>query len=111
MKNHMDVRKGLRIAGLLLLLGVSLGAYGFARTGERTGCPGKVVCPVTGEEICKDQCPLVDANRADCPGEIECPLTGELVCRDRCPLAVSAEVSTQAAASDDDLPPCCRGKK
>lgn len=24
---------------------------------------------------------------ADCPGRIECPLTGELVCVDRCPLA------------------------
>lgn len=25
-------------------------------------------------------------DRADCPGKIVCPLTGELVCKDRCPL-------------------------
>jgi hypothetical protein len=24
--------------------------------------------------------------RSDCPGQIVCPLTGELVCKDRCPL-------------------------
>lgn len=27
------------------------------------------------------------SHRADCPGKIVCPLTGELVCKDRCPLA------------------------
>jgi hypothetical protein len=26
------------------------------------------------------------AERADCPGKIVCPVTGELVCIDRCPL-------------------------
>lgn len=25
-------------------------------------------------------------DRADCPGKIVCPLTGQLVCNDRCPL-------------------------
>lgn len=28
----------------------------------------------------------VSADRPDCPGQIKCPLTGERVCRDRCPL-------------------------
>ncbi|MDA1195610.1 MAG: hypothetical protein O2894_10555 [Planctomycetota bacterium] len=28
----------------------------------------------------------LDPNRADCPGMIECPLTGELICADECPL-------------------------
>jgi hypothetical protein len=37
----------------------------------------------------------VDSGRADCPGKIECPLTGEVICRDECPLdaaAVESEV-------------------
>lgn len=29
--------------------------------------------------------------RPDCPGTIICPLTGELVCRDRCPLGSGAK--------------------
>lgn len=32
----------------------------------------------------------LDPDRPDCPGRIVCPLTGELVCRDRCPLAPGA---------------------
>ena len=31
-------------------------------------------------------CPTVDPDRADCPGRIICPATGEPVCIDRCPL-------------------------
>ena len=30
--------------------------------------------------------PLKDPARADCPGLIECPITGELICADQCPL-------------------------
>lgn len=36
------------------------------------------------------------AQRADCPGKINCPLTGELVCKDRCPLGEQA-ASEQSA--------------
>ena len=107
MKKNTIVRKGLWIAGLLLMLGVSVAAYGFSRAGERVDCPGKVLCPLTGEVVCKDQCPLVDANRADCPGKLECPLTGELVCRDKCPLGANGKT----AEADKALPACCRGEK
>lgn len=31
---------------------------------------------------------LQDPNRADCPGMIECPLTGETICADECPLTI-----------------------
>ena len=24
----------------------------------RADCPGTIICPLTGEEICKDKCPL-----------------------------------------------------
>ena len=99
--------KILWTAGLLLVLGVSVAAYGFTFGSARIDCPGKVVCPITGEEVCKDQCPLIDASRSDCPGKIECPLTGELVCRDECPLG-AGKAEAQAKS---DLPPCCRGKK
>ncbi len=74
--------------------------YGSAET-QRSDCPGRIVCPLTGEEICKDQCPLIDASRADCPGKIECPLTGELICRDECPLGTSPKGEAAAGAS------CC----
>lgn len=30
------------------------------------------------------------ATRADCPGMIACPITGELVCIDRCPIETDA---------------------
>ncbi|HYE60710.1 MAG TPA: hypothetical protein VD997_01830 [Phycisphaerales bacterium] len=29
---------------------------------ERPDCPGKIVCPLTGETICADQCPARKAN-------------------------------------------------
>ncbi len=78
------------------------GSYGSAET-QRSDCPGKVVCPLTGEEVCKDQCPLIDASRGDCPGKIECSLTGELICRDECPVETSPEGEAAAGAS------CCAG--
>lgn len=34
----------------------------------------------------------VDPNRPDCPGQIVCPLTGELVCRDRCPASGETQI-------------------
>jgi len=71
----------------------------------RADCPGKIVCPATGELVCRDKCPLIDANRADCPGRIECPLTGELVCRDRCPLGEET-----AADQGEALPACCQSR-
>jgi len=81
-------------------------AYGFSQADEQSACPGRLVCPLTGEEVCKDECPLVDASRSDCPGRIECPLTSELVCRDRCALA-----STNSSASIEAEPPlCCRNR-
>lgn len=73
-------------------------------TADRPDCPGKIRCPITGEMVCRDQCPRIDANRPDCPGKIECPQTGELVCKDRCPLtsAVSVDTDVQAPRA------CCR---
>jgi len=90
--------KILWLSGLLLLLGVTVAAYGFpVGPSSRNDCPGKFVCPLTGEEVCQDQCPLIDASRSDCPGKVVCPLTGELVCRDECPLgAGKAELQAES---------------
>lgn len=101
----MLTRRNLLSAGVTALAATALGASGLAGASKSAtpgaACPGKIVCPLTGELICRDQCPRVDLNRADCPGRIECPLTGELVCKDRCPL------DGQMAAP---LPECCAAK-
>jgi len=65
---------------------------------ERADCPGTIVCPLTGELVCRDRCPRIDAGRPDCPGRIECPVDGELICKDRCPAGASVA---------EELPPCC----
>ncbi len=100
------------IATLLgLLVGGSVWAVsdaGDTTDAPRADCPGKITCPLTGEEVCKDQCPLRDTAREDCPGKIECPLTGELVCRDRCPLN---EAKATEKTVDAELPPCCRNNQ
>lgn len=56
MTKNVAVKTGL--ASLALLLGISLGAYGFNRGDDRANCPGKVLCPLTGKEVCRDECPL-----------------------------------------------------
>ncbi|MBI4603497.1 MAG: hypothetical protein HY721_16215 [Planctomycetes bacterium] len=42
---------------VLLGSGIALSGLGFAG-GERPDCPGKIICPITGEEVCADRCPL-----------------------------------------------------
>lgn len=96
------------LAGFVVVLAVGALAAGVPLTGagasggERPDCPGKITCPLTGEEVCRDACPTVDANRSDCPGRIECPITGELVCVDRCPAETSERSNPEAR------PTCCR---
>jgi hypothetical protein len=92
----------LGLGGLVL---AAVSAFGFANAkSERADCPGKITCPLTGEVICRDQCPNVDPDRADCPGRIECPLTGELICVDQCPAAKTE------AGKGEDVPACCQKK-
>ncbi len=79
MNRKRIVWKGMGIVSVLLLVGVAVAASGFDGSTERADCPGKVVCPLTGELVCRDQCPLGS--------------------------------SGNASASDNELPPCCRGKK
>ncbi len=87
---------------------------------ERSECPGKILCPITDDLVCRDRCPLgsktiaektpvccssdVDASRPDCPGRIVCPLTGQLVCTDRCPL------DTEQVKDESAVPSCCQNR-
>lgn len=95
--------KFLAIGAVIGLLSAGTGwmATGAADT-TRPDCPGKIVCPLTGDEVCADRCPVADQQRSDCPGKVECPVTSEPICADRCP-ADPAEAKPQAA-----VPPCCR---
>ena len=97
------MKKKAIVFSVVVMAVAGLAVFPFASAGvESSRCPGKVVCPITGEEVCKDQCPLIDQQRADCPGKIECLLTGELVCSDECPLGESVVA---------EKPSCCLGSK
>lgn len=91
---------------IITLTGLGLATLGAAKLAtaqaDRPDCPGRIVCPRTGELVCRDKCPTVDQDRPDCPGRIVCPLTGKLVCKDRCP--AEQDKSNAIAA----VPSCCR---
>lgn len=89
--------------GAAVVAAAGFAAYSAASAG---GCPGVITCPLTGEKICKDECPMVDTQRADCPGKIECPIDGEPVCADRCPVDEPAE---EQARPDKAARSCCEG--
>jgi hypothetical protein len=89
-----------------VIASTGLGAFGLvSQSKQRPDCPGKIVCPINGELVCRDRCPAVDPSRPDCPGRIECPLTGELICRDRCPIGEQAAADTTMT-----LPSCCQNR-
>ncbi len=91
----------LSLAVLVVATGKAAGLLDSKKM-QRPDCPGRIVCPLTGEEICKDRCPLRETARMDCPGKILCPLTGEPVCADRCPL--------QESGRSAERRPCCRNQ-
>ena len=50
-------KKVLLSMAVAVALGISA-AYPLAfASGGRSDCPGKIVCSITGEVICSDQCP------------------------------------------------------
>ncbi len=89
------------VVAIGIVVAVAAGAAGM----QRSDCPGKVTCPLTGEEVCKDKCPLASEVRDDCPGKVSCPLTGEEVCQDQCPLAVAETAAAQPTRG------CCQVDK
>ena len=96
------------LLGLIALSLATLGGMAVASANAgRADCPGKIICPITGELVCWDRCPSVDSSRSDCPGRIECPVTGDLVCRDRCPARGTVADGTQTASR----PSCCQARE
>jgi len=110
---------------LVVAIAIAATAYAISSSSsaDRADCPGKIVCPLTGELVCMDRCPLgsdtdienadtpsgisgaladTDFIRPDCPGKIVCPLTGDLVCEDRCPLG------SENNEEQPVLPSCCQ---
>ena len=102
----MVTRRWTLSALALAMLGVAtLGAVKLAAGNSgRADCPGKIVCPETGQLICRDKCSTIDQNRPDCPGRVLCPLTGQLVCKDRGPVGDAAKKNTDPKTN----PSCCR---
>ncbi len=50
-----------RLVPLALLLAAGAGVAVFATSSasqNRPDCPGKIICPLTGEPVCADRCPL-----------------------------------------------------
>lgn len=69
-------RRTMFVSALGLVAGMAtvVGAVALAKPeSQRADCPGKIVCPLTGELVCKDQCPVgADENepvRACCSAE------------------------------------------
>lgn len=65
-------KKVLWILAVALVLTGGVMAYGVMSSGEgRADCPGKIQCPLTGEWICRDRCP-VQAEQARGASEPAC---------------------------------------
>jgi len=95
----------LALSSGLCLFGAGIALAVASTTFNRADCPGEIVCPQTGQLVCRDQCPMAAGDRPDCPGRSVCPLTGALVCVDRCPLKTDASQPARAN------PSCCRGSQ
>jgi hypothetical protein len=50
-----------------------------------------------------------DVDRPDCPGKIVCPITGDVICADQCPLETEARTVALPVAGPEALPACCAG--
>lgn len=66
-----------------------------AAAGALSGC-------ASGERV-------AGAERADCPGKIVCPITGELVCIDQCPAGAGARPDVALAVAQPGS--CCAAAK
>lgn len=54
---------------------------------------------------CSSTGQMASTERADCPGKIVCPITGELVCIDRCPVGAGAKSDVALAVAQPGS--CC----
>lgn len=63
----------VRAVVAVVVAGTGIGAYAVAGSGvaARADCPGVIVCPLTGEPVCGDRCPLHGESR-DAPSASPC---------------------------------------
>ncbi|MBT8207713.1 MAG: hypothetical protein KJO18_05510 [Acidimicrobiia bacterium] len=63
---EINMRKRIIPVVMLVAVGAGVTAYAAATArSERPDCPGKIVCPLTDELVCKDRCPLGEQAAAD----------------------------------------------
>jgi hypothetical protein len=60
-------KKASWILVLALLFACGVMAYGMMSGGDRADCPGKIQCPLTGEWVCRDRCPVEADREKDAP--------------------------------------------
>lgn len=61
----MRAKMFISLAALLvagIVVAASAGSVA-AQEGVRPDCPGEVVCPLTGEPVCLDRCPVPSADQ------------------------------------------------
>ncbi len=51
------------------------------------------------------------SERPDCPGKIVCPITGELICIDQCPAQEQSAAAPEQTTSTGEQRCCCEGQK
>ena len=59
------------------LIGSGALAYALVSGEKREDCPGKIICSVTGQEICKDRCPIVTKEERPSPVGTACCGSGK----------------------------------
>ena len=64
------MRKRILPIAIVLAIGAGVTAYAATARSERPDCPGKIVCPVTGDLVCKDRCPLAKQGAVDQRSEL-----------------------------------------
>ncbi len=52
------MKRWLQSLAAVAVLCTIVAVAGATMVTSRSDCPGKVVCPLTGNEVCRDQCPL-----------------------------------------------------
>lgn len=70
----------------------TVAATAIGAAGLMTGC-ASTAGPGGGSMV------VASAERADCPGKIICPITGELICADQCPAGSAGTAGKTLAAS------------
>ena len=59
--------KKIILGGAVASLCLAGGVFAYRVSMTRADCPGKMVCPITGNVICADQCPLDEQMPAPTP--------------------------------------------